>query len=306
ARLNFSHGTREQHQETAERVRRAAGQAGRQVALLQDLPGPKLRIGPIEHDLAELRSGDELTLVADSDAPGDARRMSVSWPGLADALEPDDVVYLADGSVRLRVEAVRVGEGEIDTRIEVGGAVASRQGLNVPGELAGLPAVPEEDIGQLAFGESIGVDLVALSFVRRPEDVEEVRRHTRLPLIAKIEKPQAVESIAEICRVSDCVMVARGDLGIELPIEDVPVVQKRVIACAGELARPVITATQMLDSMVTSPRPTRAEVADVANAILDGSDALMLSQETAIGEHPVETVKMMAAVAERTERIAPY
>jgi pyruvate kinase len=306
ARLNFSHGTREQHQETAERVRRAAGQAGRQVALLQDLPGPKLRIGPIEHDLAELRSGDELTLVADSDAPGDARRMSVSWPGLADALEPDDVVYLADGSVRLRVEAVRAGEGEIDTRIEVGGAVASRQGLNVPGELTGLPAVPEEDIGQLSFGESIGVDLVALSFVRRPEDVEEVRRHTRLPLIAKIEKPQAVESIREICRVSDCVMVARGDLGIELPIEDVPVVQKRVIACAGELARPVITATQMLDSMVTSPRPTRAEVADVANAILDGSDALMLSQETAIGEHPVETVKMMAAVAERTERIAPY
>ena len=306
ARLNFSHGTREQHQETAERVRRAAGQAGRQVALLQDLPGPKLRIGPIEHDLAELRSGDELTLVADSDAPGDARRMSVSWPGLADALEPDDVVYLADGSVRLRVEAVRAGEGEIDTRIEVGGAVASRQGLNVPGELTGLPAVPEEDIGQLSFGESIGVDLVALSFVRRPEDVEEVRRHTRLPLIAKIEKPQAVESIREICRVSDCVMVARGDLGIELPIEDVPVVQKRVIACAGELARPVITATQMLDSMVTSPRPTRAEVADVANAILDGSDALMLSQETAIGEHPVGAVKMMAAVAERTERIAPY
>jgi Pyruvate kinase len=184
--------------------------------------------------------------------------------------------------------------------------VASRQGLNVPGELTGLPAVPEEDLGQLAFGESIGVDLVALSFVRRPEDVEEVRRHTRLPLIAKIEKPQAVESIVEICRVSDCVMVARGDLGIELPIEDVPVVQKRVIACAGQLARPVITATQMLDSMVTSSRPTRAEVADVANAILDGSDALMLSQETAIGEHPVGAVKMMAAVAERTERIAPY
>jgi pyruvate kinase len=306
ARLNFSHGTREQHQETAERVRRAAGQAGRQVALLQDLPGPKLRIGPLEHDLAELGAGDELTLVADSDTPGDARRMSVSWAGLADALGPDDVVYLADGSVRLRVEAVRVGEGEIDTRVEVGGPVASRQGLNVPGELTGLPAVPEEDLGQLAFGESIGVDLVALSFVRRPEDVEEVRRHTRLPLIAKIEKPQAVESIVEICRVSDCVMVARGDLGIELPIEDVPVVQKRVIACAGQLARPVITATQMLDSMVTSSRPTRAEVADVANAILDGSDALMLSQETAIGEHPVGAVKMMAAVAERTERIAPY
>jgi len=306
ARLNFAHGSQEQHAETAERVRRAAGQAGRQVALLQDLPGPKLRIGPLENDLAELRSGDTLTLVADSDSPGDAKRMSVSWSGLADALEPDDVVYLADGSVRLRVETVRAGDSEIDVRVEVGGPVASRQGLNIPGELADLPAVPEEDIGQLAFGESIGVDLVALSFVRRPADVEQVRAHTRLPLIAKIEKPQAVESIHDIARASDCLMVARGDLGIELPIEDVPVVQKRVIACAGELARPVITATQMLDSMVTSSRPTRAEVADVANAILDGSDAVMLSQETAIGEYPVGAVEMMAAVALRAEQIAPY
>jgi pyruvate kinase len=306
ARLNFAHGTRDQHEETAERLRRAAGQAGRQVAILQDLPGPKLRIGPLRNDLAELAAGGTLTLVADSDTPGDAQRMSVSWPGLAEALEPGEILYLADGSVRLRVEAVRSGEGEIDTSVEVGGAVASRQGLNVPGELAELPAVPEEDIDQLSFGEKIGVDLVALSFVRRPDDVEEVRRHTRLPLIAKIEKPQAVESVREVCKVSDCVMVARGDLGIELPIEDVPVVQKRVIACAGELARPVITATQMLDSMVTSSRPTRAEVADVANAILDGSDAVMLSQETAIGEHPVGAVRMMASIAERTERIAPY
>jgi pyruvate kinase len=306
ARLNFAHGTRDQHEETAERLRRAAGQAARQVAILQDLPGPKLRIGPLQNDLAELAAGGTLTLVADSDTPGDAQRMSVSWPGLAEALEPGEILYLADGSVRLRVEAVRSGEGEIDTSVEVGGAVASRQGLNVPGELAELPAVPEEDIDQLSFGEKIGVDLVALSFVRRPDDVEEVRRHTRLPLIAKIEKPQAVESVREVCKVSDCVMVARGDLGIELPIEDVPVVQKRVIACAGELARPVITATQMLDSMVTSSRPTRAEVADVANAILDGSDAVMLSQETAIGEHPVGAVRMMASIAERTERIAPY
>jgi pyruvate kinase len=306
ARLNFAHGTREEHAETTERVRHAAGQAGRQVALLQDLPGPKLRIGPLEHDLAELAAGDQLTLVADSDQPGDARRMSVSWPGLANALEPGEIVYLADGSVRLRVEEVRHGESEIDTSVEIGGAVASRQGLNVPGELTDLPAVPEDDIDELEFGERIGLDLVALSFVRRPEDVEEVRGHTRLPLIAKIEKPQAVESVREICRVSDCLMVARGDLGIELPIEEGPVVQKRVIACAGELARPVITATQMLDSMVTSSRPTRAEVADVANAILDGTDAVMLSQETAIGEHPVEAVEIMAAVAERTERIAPY
>jgi pyruvate kinase len=306
ARLNFAHGDREQHAETAERVRQAAGQAGRQVAILQDLPGPKLRLGPIEHDLAELASGGELTLIGDSDTPGDARRLSVSWPDLASALSPGEVVYLADGSVRLRVQAVRAEEGEVDTRVEVGGAVASRQGVNVPGELVELPAVPEEDIDLLSFGETIGVDLVALSFVRRPEDVTEVRGHTRLPLIAKIEKPQAVESVREICRVSDCVMVARGDLGIELAIEDVPVVQKRVIATAGELARPVITATQMLDSMVTSSRPTRAEVADVANAILDGSDAVMLSQETALGEHPVDAVRLMASIAERTEKIAPY
>src|SRR5215210_5625632 len=276
ARLNFAHGTRDDHAETAERVRAAAGRAGRQVAILQDLPGPKLRIGELEGDLAELRPGNDLTLVADSDAPGDARRMSVSWQGLAEALYPGEIVYLSDGSVRLRVETVRAEADEIDTRVEIGGTVASRQGLNVPGELADLPAVPEGDLDLLEFGERIGVDMVALSFVRRPEDVDQVRGHTRLPLIAKVEKPQAVESIEAICRAADCVMVARGDLGIELPI-----VQKRVIACAGELARPVITATQMLDSMVTSSRPTRAEVADVANAILDGSDAVMLSQETA-------------------------
>jgi pyruvate kinase len=306
ARLNFAHGTRESHAETAARVRQAAAQAGRQVAILQDLPGPKLRIGALEDDLVELRTGNHLTLVADSDRPGDAERMSVSWPGLADALEPGEVVYLSDGSVRLRVETVRAGNSEIDTRIEIGGTVASRQGLNVPGELAELPAVHERDLELLDFGEEIGVDLVALSFVRRPEDVEQVRRHTRLPLIAKVEKPQAVESIREVCRVADCVMVARGDLGIELPIEEVPIVQKRVIACAGELARPVITATQMLESMVTSSRPTRAEVADVANAILDGSDAVMLSQETAVGEYPVGAVELMAKIAERTERVAPY
>ena len=164
--------------------------------------------------------------------------------------------------------------------MEIGGSVATRQGLNIPGEVTELPSVPEEDLAHLRVGEQIGVDLVALSFVRRPEEITELRKHTRLPLIAKIEKPQAVERIEEIVRASDCVMVARGDLGIELRIEEVPLVQKRVIALAGSMARPVITATQMLDSMVASSRPTRAEVADVANAILDGTDAVMLSQET--------------------------
>ena len=232
--------------------------------------------------------------------------MYITWAGLADTVEPDEVIYLADGAVRMRVHATRPGDGEIDATVEIGGSVASRQGLNIPGETAALPSVPEEDLEHLETGEKIGVDLVALSFVRRAEDVEFVRKHTRLPLIAKIEKPQAVQRAEEIVRAADCVMVARGDLGIEMRIEEVPIVQKQMIALAGALARPVITATQMLDSMVASSRPTRAEVADVANAILDGTDAVMLSQESAVGHYPVGTVQMMAAIAERTELTAPY
>jgi pyruvate kinase len=304
ARLNFSHGSREIHAENAERIRRAAGEAGRQVAILQDLPGPKIRIGSLQDDLAELKPGEQLVLVCGSDEVGDEQRISVSWRGLSAAVDPGDVIYLADGAIRLRV--LTNSDSEVQTAVEIGGTLASRQGLNLPGSTRGLPAVPEEDLEMLRFGESIGVDLVALSFVRTAEDVTSVRKHTRLPLVAKIEKPQAVDAAEEIIRAADCVMVARGDLGIELPIEDVPVVQKRLLATAGRLARPSITATQMLDSMVSSSRPTRAEVADVANAILDGTDAVMLSQETAVGSYPVEAVAMMAAIAERTEHEAPY
>jgi pyruvate kinase len=278
ARLNFSHGTAELHAETAQRVRDAAGRAGRPVAILQDLPGPKLRIGALRDDVAELKPGDQVTFECGNGLPlGDAQRMSIAWDGLANAVEPGEVLYLADGAVRLRATAVRAGDGEIEAEVEVGGTVASRQGLNIPGPLDILPAVPEEDLAHLRAGERIGVDLVALSFVRRPEDVLFVREHTRTPLIAKIEKPQGVERAEEILKVSDCVMVARGDLGVEMPIEEVPMIQKRLLALAGAMARPSITATQMLDSMVTSSRPTRAEVADVANAILDGTDAVMLS-----------------------------
>ena len=233
-------------------------------------------------------------------------QLSVSWAGLADAVDPGDVIYLADGKIRLRVAAVRSGDGEVETEVEVGGAVASRQGLNIPGSTAGCEAVPAEDLEMLRFGEEIGVDLVALSFVRTAEDITSVRRHTRLPLIAKIEKPQAMEAAEDIIRAADCVMVARGDLGIELPIEEVPLAQKRLLKLAGQLARPSITATQMLDSMVSSPRPTRAEATDVANAIFDGTDAVMLSQETAVGQYPVETVAMMASIAEHTEQDLPY
>jgi pyruvate kinase len=305
ARLNFAHGTPESQAATAERVREASNRAGREIAILQDLPGPKLRIGPLEGDVAELRGGDRLTMVCGETAPGNAQRMSVEWGGLAAAVEVGDAIYLADGSVRLCVTAVRADAGEIDAEVDLGGTVASRQGVNVPGELIALPSLPERDLELLRCGEAIGVDLVALSFVRRAEDVKHVREHTELPLVAKIEKPQAVENIEEIVTAADCVMVARGDLGIELTLERVPLVQKDVIAVAGRHARPVITATQMLESMVSSSRPTRAEVTDVANAILDGTDALMLSQETAVGAHPVEAVAMMASIAERTEPAVP-
>jgi len=304
ARLNFSHGTAEQHAETAGRVRDAANRAGRQVAILQDLPGPKLRIGPLRHGVVELTPGEPVVFCCGEDFEGDALRMSMSWEGLPDAVDTGEIIYLADGAVRLRVDRTR--PGEIDAVVEIGGTVASRQGLNIPGETASLPSVPEADLAHLEVGEQIGVDLVALSFVRRAEEIEDVRRHTRLPLVAKIEKPQAVARAEEIVRAADCVMVARGDLGIELPIEEVPIVQKQVLALAGTLARPSITATQMLDSMVHSSRPTRAEVADVANAILDGTDAVMLSQESAVGEFPVQAIEMMAAIATRTEQVAPY
>ena len=295
------------HAENAARVRAASAAVGRQVAILQDLPGPKLRIGALRDDRVELKPGERLVLVCGSTDLGDGEA-DVGVVGRPGRVRRSRRRHLPG---RRRHPAARrdgpaAATCEIETVVEVGGTVASRQGLNIPGSTRGLAAVPEEDLDMLRFGESIGVDVVALSFVRTAEDVETVRRHTRLPLVAKIEKPQAVDDAEEIIRAADTVMVARGDLGIELPIEDVPIVQKQLLRIAGRLARPSITATQMLDSMVSSSRPTRAEVTDVANAILDGTDAVMLSQETAIGAYPVEAVAMMASIAERTERVLPY
>jgi pyruvate kinase len=306
ARLNCSHGTREEHAETLERIRLASDRAGRPVAVLQDLPGPKMRVGQLRGGVVDLARDAWLTFCPDAAADGTRGRIHLAADGLAAAVAPGEELFLADGAVRLRVTATRPGSGEIDAVVEVGGTVVSRQGLNVPGAAAQLVAVPEEDLDLLRFGEQLGLDLVALSFVRSAEDVATVRAHTGLPLVAKIEKAQAIERMDEIVRAADCVMIARGDLGIELPLERVPLLQKEIIALAGRLARPAITATQMLDSMVRSVRPTRAEVSDVANAILDGSDAVMLSQETAIGAHPVEAVATMAAIAAHTERAAPY
>jgi len=229
--------------------------------------------------------------------------MSISWPGFADALSAGEAVYLADGLVRLVVESVQ--GSVVILKVEAGGPVGSRGGVNVPGEAASLPSASPADFELLKFGEKIGVDLVALSFVRSASDIAAVRTETRLPIIAKIEKPQAVDNAESIISAADAVMIARGDLGIELPLPQVPLVQKRMIAMAGSLARPSITATQMLDSMVSAPRPTRAEVADVANAILDGTDAVMLSQETAIGKFPVEAIAMMDAIAREVEPSLP-
>jgi len=308
ARLNFAHGTPEGHAETARTVRQAAERAGRRVAILADIPGPKLRLGPIAGDTVDVRAGSKLVLTNRSEEGGPGK-LPVVWQGLPELVEQGDVIYLADGAIRLRVDHT-AGE-DVFTDVEVGGNVASRQGINLPNVTMSLPTVSADDFKLIDAALDMGVDLLALSFVRSAEDLEPVREHLRardsdLPLIAKIEKPQAASAAEAILDSADGIMIARGDLGIELPIEEVPLVQKRLLALAGRRAVPAITATQMLESMVHSTRPTRAEVADVANAIFDGTDAVMLSQETAVGDHPVEAVRMMAAIAETTERELPY
>jgi pyruvate kinase len=308
ARLNFAHGTAEEHADVAGRIRQAAEACGREVAILGDVPGPKLRIGPVADGVAEIARGSRVVLTQE-EVEGTSERLPVAWAGLSELVSAGDVLYLADGAVRLRVE--EVANGEILADVEVGGSVASRQGINLPNVTTSLPAVSADDLALIDAGIEMEVDYVALSFVRRREDLDLVRDHLRergseMPLIAKIEKPQAAANAEEIIDNADAIMLARGDLGIELPIEEVPLVQKRLLTLAGRRAVPAITATQMLESMVHSTRPTRAEVADVANAIFDGTDAVMLSQETAVGANPVETVRMMASIATAAERELPY
>src|SRR5438270_1404844 len=308
ARLNFAHGAPEQHAEAVDHVRQDSDRVAREVPVHQDIPGPKLRLGPVAGDVVNLEAGSRVVLTAERIA-GDATRLPIAWPGFAELVEPDDVVYLADGAIRLRVRGSR--DGDVEAAVEVGGTVASRQGLNLPNVTMSLPAVSQDDLRLIDAGVEMGVDLLALSFIRRGADLEPVRERlaehgSDIPVIAKIEKPQAAANADEIVEAADGIMVARGDLGIELPIEEVPLVQRRLLNVAGQRAKPSITATQMLESMVNSTRPTRAEVADVANAIFDGTDAVMLSQETAIGRNPTAAVEMMAAIATSTERDLPY
>jgi pyruvate kinase len=301
-RLNFSHATPERQAQSIEAIRAAAERVGREVAVLGDLPGPKLRIGSLRDDFAELETGMHVTLTP-REVEGDRETIPVSWPGVSD-LREDQLVYLADGAIRLRVD--NPDQGEIDCEIEVGGTLTSHKGMNIPGGVD-LPATTGIDLGWVEFAVEHGVDLLAVSFVSTAADLEPVAQRLRelgstIPLIAKIEKQEAAANAEEIVRVAGGgIMVARGDLGIEVPLEQVPVVQKRLIRAAGAASKPAITATQMLASMVTARRPTRAEVTDVANAIYDGTDAVMLSEETAVGQHPVEAVRVMDRIARATE-----
>lgn len=308
-RLNFSHGTREEHAAMVGDAREAARRAGREIALMGDLPGPKLRIGEVPDGIIELRQGDTVTLALGEKAP-DSSRIPVTWEGLPNAVKEGDAIYLADGKIRLRVRA-RTADS-VETEIEIGGSLASHQGLNLPGVDDALPSVSATDFTWVDFALEHEIDLLAVSFVRGRDDLAVVEAHLRergadTPLIAKIEKQRAAERAEEIVEAaSSGIMVARGDLGIEVQLERVPLIQKRLLALAGEYSKPSITATQMLASMVRAPRPTRAEVADVANAIYDGTDAVMLSEETAVGDHPVEAVKTMVRIAVETERELPY
>ena len=308
-RFNFSHGTREEHSENVAMAREASLAADKQVGILGDLPGPKIRLADVHGGVIDLETGTELTLTTEP-VVGTPQRIGVSWDGLPAAVSPGGEIYMADGRIRLRVAAVE--DGEVRSVVEVGGPVASHQGLNLPGADVQLPAAGREDLNWVDFAIEQEIDLLAVSFVRRAEDITPVERRCRtsgadIPVIAKIEKPQAAEQAEEIVKaVTAGVMIARGDLGIELPIEQVPVVQKRLLALTGQYSRPSITATQMLLSMVESPRPTRAEVSDVANAIYQGTDAVMLSEETAVGEYPVEAVRVMDRIARETEPDLPY
>lgn len=308
-RLNFSHGTAEEHAETIARIRKASEQTGKWVGILGDLPGPKLRLDEVEDGLVRIRSGTELTLSTD-ECVGSAERLSISFDALPDAVEVGDPIFLADGRIRLR--ATKVEETAVICEVETGGSVASHQGVNLPGAQSGMPAAGADDMGWVEFAVAQEVDLLAVSFVRSAADLEPVNERIRahgadIPLIAKIEKPQALDRVDEILdQATSGIMVARGDLGIELPIESVPGAQKQLISSAGRRSKPAITATQMLASMVDSDRPTRAEVTDVANAIYDGSDAVMLSEETAIGSYPLEAVRMMDKIARQTELDLPY
>lgn len=303
ARLNMSHGTHDDHAESYRLVREAADAAGRGVAIFADLQGPKIRLATFEDKTAKLDRGQRWTITT-RDVPGDHEVAGTTYEGLPGDVTKGDPILIDDGKVRLRV--VSVTDTDVETEVLVGGTVSNHKGINLPGVAVSVPALSEKDEEDLRFALSLSVDFVALSFVRNAADVEDVRKVMRdvgmlVPVIAKIEKPQAIENLDEVIEAFDGFMVARGDLGVECPLEEVPFLQKQVIEKARINAKPVIVATQMLESMITNPQPTRAEANDVANAVLDGADAVMLSGETSVGDHPIHTVETMARIIAATE-----
>lgn len=303
ARMNLSHGTYDVHEEIYEYVRRAAGSVGRPVGILVDLQGPKIRLGKFEAGPYDLEVGDTFTITTD-DIVGNGELSSTTYKGLTDDVSVGDPILIDDGKVTLRVTGV---EGtRVKTTVEVPGAVSNNKGINLPGVAVNVPALSDKDEADLRWALDLGADMIALSFVRSADDIVRVHeimaeQGRKIPVIAKIEKPQAVDNLDAIIDAFDGIMVARGDLGVELPLEAVPIVQKQAVEQCRRMAKPVIVATQMLESMISSPRPTRAETSDVANAVLDGTDAVMLSGETSVGEFPVITVQTMAKIIASTE-----
>ena len=304
-RLNFSHGTHDDHQRNIRMIRQISFELNQPVGILQDLQGPKIRLGRFENGSIDLERGDPFILTSRK-VPGTQEISSVTYEPLADEVPEGAVILLDDGRVEMKVESIDKENRDLHCRVVVGGPLSNNKGVNFPGVYLSIKALTDKDREDLVFGLDQGVDWVALSFVRNPQDILEIKQlissaGKHIPVIAKIEKHEAIEQMESILSICDGVMVARGDLGVELPAEDVPLLQKKLIAVANRLGIPVITATQMLDSMAHSPRPTRAEISDVANAILDGTDAVMLSNETAVGKYPVQAVETMARIAMRIE-----
>jgi len=303
ARLNLSHGKTSDHEKSLAMVRDAAASAGRTIAVLADLQGPKIRLTRFSDGPHELARGDIFTITTD-DIEGSKERVGTTYKGLPRDCSKGDRILIDDGKVT--VEVIEVSHNDVTTRVIEPGIVSNNKGINLPGVAVSVPALSDKDREDLRWALKAGVDFIAMSFVRSAKDIIDVHAimdetGVRIPIIAKIEKPQAVTNLEEIIEVFDGIMVARGDLGVELPIEDVPMVQKRCVRLARDAAKPVIVATQMLESMITNSRPTRAEATDCANAVLDGADALMLSGETSVGEFPLESVATMARIIEKTE-----
>src|SRR6266705_4301973 len=308
ARLNMSHGSQDGHHAAYLNVRAAGDASGRSIGVLVDLQGPKIRLGRFAAGPVTLAAGQEFTITG-QDVPGDQNEVSVSYPALAGDVRPGTRLLVDDGRVVLEVTAVQ-GE-RVRTRVLVGGRVSDHKGLNLPGVRVSVPALTSKDADDLRWALALRADMIALSFVQGPDDAEPPRKimdelGVRLPLIAKVEKPQAVAALDEVVAAFDGIMVARGDLGVEFPLEEVPLVQKRAIRLARQAAKPVIVATQMLESMGGAPRPTRAEASDVANAVLDGADAIMLSAETSVGAYPADATSTMARIIAAAEREWPF